>query len=71
MFTEDERINNVVQNNKLLVYFHGNAEDLGQNEVYLMKLREIFGMSVLAMEYPGYGMFSYEIVDSKYDLSEK
>lgn len=36
-----------------------------------MKLREMFGMSILAMEYPGYGMFSYEIRNKKYNLREK
>ena len=56
---------------KLLIYFHGNAEDLGQNELFLMKLREIFGVSVLAMEYPGYGMFSYQIRNGKYVLRHK
>lgn len=46
-----------------MLYFHGNAEDVGMNIFFLMQLREMFNVSVLAMEYPGYGIFTHEIID--------
>lgn len=38
-----------------LLYFHGNAEDLGQVEPFLRELRDRLGVSVLGWEYRGYG----------------
>ncbi len=38
-----------------LVYFHGNAEDLGQNEAHLAELRDRLGVAVFAWDYRGYG----------------
>ena len=38
-----------------LIYFHGNAEDLGQNEAHLQLLRSQLQVSVLAWDYRGYG----------------
>ena len=40
-----------------LWYFHGNAEDLGNIESRLRKLRDL-GFSVFAYDYPGYGLSS-------------
>lgn len=42
---------------KLMIYFHGNAEDLGTSFQLLSGLREILKVRVLAMEYRGYGLF--------------
>lgn len=39
----------------LLLYFHGNAEDLGEVEPQLAELRERLGVAVLAWDYRGYG----------------
>ena len=39
---------------KVLVYFHGNAEDLGHGYPVYVAFRDA-GMSVLCIEYPGYG----------------
>jgi fermentation-respiration switch protein FrsA (DUF1100 family) len=43
--------------NKLVIYFHGNAEDIG----LAFDLLYVFGtemrMHVLAVEYPGYGLY--------------
>ena len=55
------KIKEPVGEENLLVYFHGNSEDVGHNLMYLMQLREMFGMSVLAMEYPGYGCYTHAI----------
>lgn len=38
-----------------LVYFHGNAEDLGRVEPQLRLLRDRLHLSVLGWDYPGYG----------------
>ncbi len=39
----------------LLVYFHGNGEDLGIDLPHLLDLRAA-GFAVLAIDYPGYGL---------------
>jgi hypothetical protein len=41
-----------------LIYFHGNAEDLGGVEPRLHLLRDRLHVSVLAWDYPGYGRSS-------------
>lgn len=40
----------------VLLYFHANAEDLGVVHSALMHLQKQLQISVLAMEYPGYGL---------------
>lgn len=42
---------------KVLMYFHGNAEDLGQAYQLLNHIRNTLKIHVLAMEYPGYGIY--------------
>lgn len=43
--------------NKVVIYFHGNAEDIGLafDMLYLFGLE--LKMHVLAVEYPGYGLY--------------
>jgi hypothetical protein len=43
--------------NKLVLYFHGNAEDIGLafDLLYLFGLK--MNMHILAVEYPGYGLY--------------
>mmetsp|Transcript_10269 Transcript_10269/g.26541 ORF Transcript_10269/g.26541 Transcript_10269/m.26541 type:complete len:312 (+) Transcript_10269:73-1008(+) len=41
-----------------LIFFHANAEDLGQIYLLLRYLRTFLGVHVLAVEYPGYGICS-------------
>jgi len=48
-----------------MLYFHGNAEDVGHNMPLMYLFREKFKVSVLAVEYPGYGFFSHQILDGK------
>jgi abhydrolase domain-containing protein 17 len=48
-----------------MIYFHGNSEDVGHNIFFLMRLREMFNMTIIAMEYPGYGFFSHQIIDGR------
>ena len=43
------------QGAKVVVYFHGNGEDLADSVPMVSLLRSL-GMGVLAVEYPGYGV---------------
>jgi abhydrolase domain-containing protein 17 len=43
---------------KLMIYFHGNAEDLGLSYEIVDMLRSVLHMHVLAVEYPGYGVYA-------------
>ena len=42
---------------KLMIYFHGNAEDIGLAYELLDHLRNTLKLHVLAVEYPGYGIY--------------
>ena len=42
---------------KLLIFFHGNAEDVGISFEMLDHLRESLKLNVLAVEYPSYGIY--------------
>lgn len=43
----------------LLIYFHANAEDIGlAYDSLLFDLRTNLQISILAPEYPGYGLYS-------------
>ena len=39
------------------MYFHGNAEDLGNTFMQMNALRETLGVRVIAVEYRGYGLY--------------
>src|SRR4051794_2273273 len=43
---------------KLLLYFHGNAEDIGLSYEMLDHMRSALKVNVLAVEYPGYGIYN-------------
>jgi len=43
--------------NKILLYFHGNAEDLGMISVMLGHMSQYLKVNILAVEYPGYGIY--------------
>lgn len=40
-----------------MIYFHGNAEDLGQAYQLLNHIRNTLKIHVLAVEFPGYGIY--------------
>jgi len=42
---------------KILLYFHANAEDLGRAHKFLSYVNIYLRMHVLAVEYPGYGVY--------------
>lgn len=48
------------QNSKVIVYLHGNAEDVGSCYDFILKLSITLNCSVIAVEYPGYGLFKSE-----------
>lgn len=48
------------QKTKIAVYFHGNAEDVSSSYDFSLKMSLIFRCNVLAMEYPGYGLYKQE-----------
>ena len=39
-----------------MIYFHGNAEDVGLTHYLNKSFKDILGVRVLAMEYRGYGL---------------
>ena len=40
-----------------MLYFHGNAEDVHSSFPLLQKISTHLNVSVLAIEYPGYGLY--------------
>jgi len=63
---------NYVASSHVLIFFHGNAEDLG-NVYNLMKLfRDRLGIHIIALEYPGYGIsYSKPSTDSINDAANQ
>ena len=43
--------------NKLIIFFHGNAEDLGISYEMLDHMRTALRINLMAVEYPGYGIY--------------
>ena len=43
--------------NKLILFFHGNGEDLGTSYAMLDRIRLDVQINVLAVEYPTYGVY--------------
>jgi len=48
----------------IVVYFHGNAEDLGSSEHFFEELQIQWKSHVLVVEYPGYGVYENEDIDA-------
>lgn len=42
---------------KLIIFFHGNGEDLGTSYALCDHLRTALEINLLAVEYPGYGAY--------------
>lgn len=45
---------------KIFLYFHANAEDLGTANNVLSFIHVVMKMHVIAVEYPGYGIYEGE-----------
>lgn len=43
----------------VILFCHGNAEDLGMSFAFVRHMRDQFKMNVLAVEYPGYGLLNH------------
>lgn len=41
-----------------MIFFHGNAEDIGISYEMLDHMRTALKINVLAVEYPGYGVYA-------------
>ena len=48
---------------KVLLFFHGNAEDIGLAEDLLHHLSDSLEVHVIGIEYPGYGIYRDEVTD--------
>ncbi|CDW88352.1 UNKNOWN [Stylonychia lemnae] len=46
---------------KILLYFHGNAEDIGLSRPFLDYIRQLNRMHVMAVEYVGYGIYQGDV----------
>lgn len=46
--------------NKLIIFFHGNAEDLGYSYDFASCIMKELQVNVLVVEYPGYGLYKGE-----------
>ena len=55
---------------KLLLYFHGNGEDIGSCYFLMSCFKRRLGCRILAMEYPGYGLYGYASKDSNQLLQD-
>jgi hypothetical protein len=42
---------------QLLLYFHGNQEDLGDHVAFFQMIKQCLKMSIMAVEYPGFGIY--------------
>eukprot|EP00164_Ancoracysta_twista_P001175 GFYU01001545.1.p1 GENE.GFYU01001545.1~~GFYU01001545.1.p1 ORF type:complete len:690 (+),score=167.34 GFYU01001545.1:141-2210(+) len=51
----------------ILIYHHGNAEDLGLSRAMLKVFRRKLNVHILAFEYPGYGIFNGEANERSVD----
>ena len=49
---------NYLGSSKVLLYFHGNAEDIGHTYDLMELLRDYLGVHVIAVEYPSYGIYA-------------
>lgn len=61
----DETAVDATKPTKIIVYFHGNAEDVGISYELLVKMSVTFHCSVIAVEYPGYGIYRTENADAE------
>ena len=70
-------LQSVQGSSKLLIYFHGNAEDIGLAYEMTDLIRTSLQIHVLVMEYPGYGLYAgktkaetiLQDADSVYDFA--
>ncbi len=49
---------NIRKKSKIMLFFHGNAEDLGIAYKVLNQMKTYLKITILAVEYSGYGLFA-------------
>ena len=47
------------RSDKILIHFHANGEDISSSESLLQRIRREFRVSVICVEYPGYGLYRH------------
>lgn len=45
------------RNDKVMIHFHANGEDIGLTSPLMNKIVERIGVSIICVEYPGYGVY--------------
>jgi len=40
----------------VIIYFHGNSDDIGKSFAYCSQLHQLLGFAIIAVEYPGYSI---------------
>ncbi|KAG5494999.1 hypothetical protein JKF63_02051 [Porcisia hertigi] len=68
--TEDN-IERVVRSSIVVLYHHGNAEDLGASFNYAQSIASVFGVAVVAYDYCGYGLSGFPNAAKPSKVSEK
>ena len=74
------------QRSKMLIYFHGNSEDIFNSELFGQIISEALNVNVIIVEYPGYSIYEeeknarlicedaelvYDFIINKFELEEK
>ena len=49
-----------IGSSKILIYFHANAEDIVLSNELMDFMRSLLRINVIAVEYPGYGLYTEE-----------
>jgi pimeloyl-ACP methyl ester carboxylesterase len=50
---------------KMLIYFHGNAEDLGRTKCFMKMIQAKLDVHIIVVEYPGYGVYEGDVNEDK------
>lgn len=58
-------LNSLLGSSKVLMYFHGNAEDLKSSFELVDMFRSVLSVNVIAIEYPGYGLYKGKCKESE------
>ena len=50
-----------IGSSKIMLYFHANAEDIVLSHELLDFIRALLRVNIIAVEYPGYGIYNSEM----------
>lgn len=54
-------LRNPTESTKIIIYFHGNAEDLGGTSFFLKMIQAEYNAHIIAVEYPSYGVYEGQV----------